>query len=96
MSAYLIVQIRVTEERRWSEYRTAVGPLAERFGGRYIMRGAGNVEVLEGAHDRRGLAVFEFATMEALHTFWNSPEYAALKKLREGAAELDAWAVPGV
>jgi uncharacterized protein (DUF1330 family) len=60
------------------------------------MRGAGGVEVLEGSHDRRGFAVFEFPTIEALHIFWGSPECAALKKLRAGAPELDVWAVPGV
>lgn len=96
MTAYLIVQIRITEQNAWSEYRTAVGTLAERFGGRYIMRGAGNLEVLEGSHDHRGLAVFAFPTMEAIHSFWDSPEYAVLKELRKGAAELDAWAVPGI
>jgi uncharacterized protein (DUF1330 family) len=31
----------------------------------------------------------------ALHAFWHSPQYVAAKKLREGAAELDVWAVPG-
>ena len=27
--------------------------------------------------------------MEAAQTFWNSDEYAELKQLREGAAEID-------
>ena len=34
--------------------------------------------------------------MERLHAFWNSPAYAEVKKLREGMAEFDVWAVPGV
>ena len=33
--------------------------------------------------------------MERLHAFWNSPAYAEVKKLREGLADLDVWAVPG-
>jgi uncharacterized protein (DUF1330 family) len=51
---------------------------------------------LEGSYDGRRLVVFEFPSMEVIHSVWNSPEYADVKKLREGAGELDVWAVPGV
>jgi uncharacterized protein (DUF1330 family) len=53
-------------------------------------------EVLEGSLEGRSLVVFEFQSMEAMHSFWDSPEYAEVKKLRQGSAELDVWAVPGV
>jgi uncharacterized protein (DUF1330 family) len=33
--------------------------------------------------------------MEKIREFWNSPAYAAVKPLREGAAKIDVWAVPG-
>jgi Domain of unknown function (DUF1330) len=59
-----------------------------------ILRG-GPVEVLEGSHHGRRLVVFEFPSMEVIRSVWNSPEYADVKKLREGAGELDVWAVPG-
>ena len=95
MAAYLVVQINITRPEAWPAYRAAVGPLVEQFGGRYLVRGA-EVEVLEGSHDGRRLVIFEFPSTEAIRRFWQSPEYAEVKKLREGAAELDAWAVPGV
>jgi uncharacterized protein (DUF1330 family) len=31
-----------------------------------------------------------------IHAFWDSPEYVPVKKLREGAAVPDVWAVEGV
>ena len=96
MAAYLFVQIKMTSGKGWPEYRAAVDTLAEKFGGRYIVRGAVEIEVLEGTHDGRRLVVFEFPSMEAIHAFWHSPEYVAAKKFREGAADLDVWAVPGV
>jgi uncharacterized protein (DUF1330 family) len=34
--------------------------------------------------------------VEAIRRFWDSPEYAKVKPLRENAAEVDVWAVPGV
>ena len=51
---------------------------------------------MEGSLEGRSLVVFEFQSMEAMHSFWDSPEYAEVKKLRQGSAELDVWAVPGV
>ncbi len=92
----MIAQIRLLRREGWSEYRDAVGPLAARFGGRYIVAGGAKVEVLEGAHDGRSLVVFEFPDVTAIDAFWRSAEYAALKALRAGLAELDVWAVPGV
>jgi len=97
MPAYMIVQIRVIRrEQGLSDYRDAVGPLAQQFGGRYLVAGGVKVDVLEGAHDGRGLVVFEFPSLDAIQRFWNSSDYAKVKKLRAGLAEMDIWAVPGV
>ncbi len=94
MPAYMIVQIRITREEAWPEYRAQVSALFERHGARYLIQG-GKVEVLEGDYDGRRIVVFEFPSMDVIRSVWNSDEYAAVKKLREGAGELDVWAVPG-
>jgi uncharacterized protein (DUF1330 family) len=95
MPAYMIVQLRVTDTEKYAAYRAAVPAVVETFGGRYLVRG-GAVEVLEGSHDGRRVVVFEFPSVEAIKRFWNSPEYAKVKPLRENAAEVDAWVIPGV
>lgn len=96
MSAYMLVQIKFLANRSaFARYRDVVGPLAERFGGRYIVAGGVKVDVLEGSHDGRSLVIFEFPSLDVIHRFWNSPEYGEVKKLREGLAELDVWAVQG-
>ena len=94
MTAYMIVQSTITNEEQYGNYRRAVVPLVETFGGKHI-RG-GTVELLEGQQDERRIALFEFPSMEAIHAFWNSPEYIPVKELRRGAASLDIWAVPGI
>jgi uncharacterized protein (DUF1330 family) len=38
--------------------------------------------------------MFEFPDIEAIHAFWNSPDYIPIKKLREGVVSLDVWAFP--
>lgn len=95
MAAYFIVQSTIADEARYQQYRDAVIPLMARFGARIIVRGA-PVEVLEGHHDGRRMVIFEFPSMDAIHAFWNAPEYVPIKKIRDGAATLDVWAVAGV
>jgi uncharacterized protein (DUF1330 family) len=95
MAAYMIVQISISNEPQYQKYREAVVPLIVKHGGKPIVAGAAKVETLEGHHDGRSLVIFEFPSLEAIHGFWNSAEYAPVKKLREGAAALDVWAVQG-
>ena len=94
MSAYLVMQITITDPRRWGAYRDAVMPLIAKFGGRHASKPDG-VELLEGHSDDRRIAMFEFPSMDAIREFWTSPEYGPVKELRQGAAVLEAWAVPG-
>jgi uncharacterized protein (DUF1330 family) len=95
MPAYLMVQTTVTDEARFQNYREAYAPIMEKFGGKFIVRRSA-VEVLEGEHDARPMVVFEFPSMEALHGFWHSPDYVEVKKLRQGAATMNVWAVSGI
>ena len=46
-------------------------------------------------HDERPVVMFEFPDMDAIHAFWNSPDYVQIKKLREGIATLNIWAFAG-
>jgi uncharacterized protein (DUF1330 family) len=93
MPALLIIQASVERRDAYKAYQAAVQPLISSFGGKLKGSGVG-LEVLEGAHDGRRLVVFEFPSLEKIKEFWNSPAYAKVKKLREGAAKIDVWAVP--
>jgi len=94
MTAYFIVQATISDEARFQKYREAVVPFIAKFGGKLAARGA-KVDVLEGEHDTRPVVMFEFPSMEAIHAFWDSPDYPPIKKLREGAATINVWAFPG-
>ena len=95
MPALIIGQIRVIDPARFEQYRAAVPAVIAQYGGRYLVRGGG-VTALEGTHDGRRQVVIEFPSREAAERFWHSPEYAAARRLREGAAEVVALLVPGV
>ena len=95
MAAYFIVQSTISDEAQYQKYRDAVIPLMARFGAKIIVRGA-KVEAMEGRHDGRRMVIFEFPSLDSIHAFWNSPDYVPVKKIRQGAAALDVWAVEGV
>jgi uncharacterized protein (DUF1330 family) len=95
MAAYLIAQSTISDEPQYQKYREAVVPLIASFDGKFMVRGA-KVEALEGRHDGRRMVIFEFPSMEAIHAFWNSPDYVPVKKIRREAATLNVWAVSGV
>ena len=80
-----------TEEhkRNYDEYRSKVPALIESFGGRYLVR-AGSGEAIEGAPAAARWHVIEFPDEAAAKAFWSSADYAALKPLRKGAANVRA------
>jgi uncharacterized protein (DUF1330 family) len=94
MSAYIIAQVRIDDPERYAEYRAGVPAAVAKYGGRFLVRGP-RVEVLEGRHDGRRVVVLEFPSMAELRRFWDSPEYSALRALRQSASEGDLWAVEG-
>ncbi len=70
-----------------SGYGTAAAALVARFGGRYVLRGAGALGLEGGFGDGASMVISEWPDKAAALAFWNSPEYAEVKKLRDGIAE---------
>ena len=90
MGAFMFIQADVTDPDQFMEYAKLAPALIARHGGRYrCMRGA--VEQLEGKSDNRKIVVSEWPSMEAAKSFWDSDDYQALKKVREGAADIDVY-----
>jgi len=87
MTAYMIVHAKITDRDKFiSGYAPAAAKLVEHFGGRYVMRAAGST-VLEGAlDDNASVVISEWPDKDAVLSFWNSPDYTEVKKLREGCA----------
>jgi uncharacterized protein (DUF1330 family) len=95
MAVYAVVNVRVTDPARYEEYRAEAPATIERYGGRYLARG-GAVEVLEGDWNPQRLVVLEFESMERFREWYDSPEYAPLKRLRQEAAATQFVVVEGL
>jgi uncharacterized protein (DUF1330 family) len=89
MTAYMIVTARIADREAFvSGYAAAAARLVERFGGRYVLRGPG-AQLLEGTFgDGASMVISEWPSSEAALAFWNSPEYAEVKELRDGVADV--------
>ena len=88
MPAYMIVIAKIKDRDAFiNGYGAAAGKLVEAFGGKYVLRGPG-AELLEGDFgDGASMVISEWPDKAAATAFWNSPEYAEVKKLREAIAD---------
>ena len=95
MAAYLVADTEIVDHQIYDEYKRQVAPVIAKFGGRFLVRG-GKHSVLEGTWQPHRLVLIEFPNMEALRSWYNSPEYAPLLALRQPAATDHLVAVEGV
>ena len=87
MPAYLIADIDVTDADAYAEYRRTVGDSIATFGGRFLARG-GKTETLEGSWKPKRVVIVEFASMERLRAWYDSPEYAPALRQRASVSSL--------
>jgi uncharacterized protein (DUF1330 family) len=94
MPAYMIVIAKIADRDAFiNGYGAAAAALIEQFGGKYVLRGPG-AELLEGDFgDGASMVISEWRDKAAVHAFWNSPEYAKIKKLRDGIADVQVLVI---
>ena len=87
MAAYLVITAQLHDREKFvAGYGPAAAELTGRFGGEYLVRAPG-LSVLEGDHPGGSLVISKWPDKAAALAFWNSPEYAEVRKLREGIAD---------
>jgi uncharacterized protein (DUF1330 family) len=95
MTAYVIVDVEVTDPERYERYKAATPAAIAAGGGRFLVRG-GELTVLEGDWQPSRLVVLEFEDLAAAERWYESDAYQAAKKLREGGATMRMVAVQGL
>jgi uncharacterized protein (DUF1330 family) len=94
MAAYIVVDISIEDPASYERYRALAPPSIGVYGGRYVVRG-GTMETLEGAWQPQRLVILEFANAERARAWWDSPEYAEAKALRQSCASTDMVLIEG-
>ena len=94
MTAWLIITAHISDREAFmTGYAPAAAALVEKFGGRYVIRAPG-AEQLEGSGSGgASVVVSQWPDKAAALAFWNSPEYAEAKRLREGKAAVSVLLV---
>ena len=95
MSAYVAVEIAVKDAQTYERYKQLAPPSIAAYGGRYLVRG-GATEVLEGTWNPPRFVILEFPTVQQARAWWNSPEYAPAKALRQACAQTQMLLVEGL
>lgn len=86
--AYVIGHITVKDKAKWSEYRRRVPATLEPWGAELVFRGT-LASVLSGNHVHNDTVVIRFPDLEAINSWYASPEYQALIPLRREAADME-------
>ncbi len=95
MTAYVIVDIEVTDPVGYEDYKKLAAPTVELYGGKYVARGGPN-ETLEGDWRANRLVILQFESVKAAKAWLNSPEYAPARALRHKYARTKMVVVEGV
>lgn len=84
MPAYVIAWTTVTDREPMMRYGAALPAVLERYGGRFLFSGLG-AKCVEGDWDATGMAIIEFPSSDDAQRWYESPEYAPLRALRQAA-----------
>lgn len=91
---YVIARANVTNASQWALYAAESTKAVQHYGGRFIVRG-GPCTVAEGEGRARNI-IIEFDSLDQAKAYAFSAEYAAARKVREGAGMMDIVVVEGL
>jgi uncharacterized protein (DUF1330 family) len=94
MTAYIILDIEVSDPAGYEEYKKLGPPTVAQYGGKYVARG-GKAENLEGDWSPSRIVMLEFPSVEQAKAWINSPEYAPGRALRHKYATSRTIVVEG-
>lgn len=81
MAGYVLVDVEITNEDGYAEYRAKVQSTIEAYGGEFLVR-AGRHEILEGEWRPKRLVLLRFDSLDRAKAWYSSAEYAAVLPLR--------------
>jgi uncharacterized protein (DUF1330 family) len=96
MSAYIIADIEITDPEDYQQYVQQVKATIAQYGGTYVVNGAtSQPETLDGQWTPTRITVLAFPNVEQAKTWYDSPEYAAIRSIRHRASTSSLIVVHG-
>jgi uncharacterized protein (DUF1330 family) len=94
-SAYILADVDVKDPAAYEEYKRLSSIAMKAHGAEVCVRG-GPVQVLEGDWSPKRSVLLKFPSVDKAKAFYDSPEYRAAKKAREGIAVMRMVLIEGV
>jgi uncharacterized protein (DUF1330 family) len=94
MSAYVIVEIDVSDSEKYEQYKKLAFTSVTAHGGKYIVRG-GSSDVFEGEWSPKRIVVLEFESMAKARAWYHSEDYQDAKQIRLQASIANMICVEG-
>jgi uncharacterized protein (DUF1330 family) len=95
MTAYVILDVDVSDMGRYQEFMAGVKPALERAGAKYLARGGAHT-VDEGDREPRRMVLLEFPSVEAWERFYRGPTYQRLQGIGDESASTRLVSVVGL
>lgn len=95
MTAYVIVDIEVTDAAGYSDYKELAPAAVAQYEGKYLARG-GKTETLQGDWKPNRLVILQFPSSEKAKSWLDSPEYAPALALRNKYAHSQMIVIDGL
>jgi len=95
MSAYVLVDIEITDPAGYEEYKKLAPASLAAYNGKFKVRG-GAWEIMEGHPTPGRLVILEFPSLDRARAWWNSADYADAKAIRQRTARTHMILVEGV
>jgi uncharacterized protein (DUF1330 family) len=93
MAAYLIAEVKVTDQSWIPDYVKHLHGLVAKHGGKYLSRSP-NVKAIEGERpDVTIVAIVEFPSMDKLDAFISDPQYRPLAEARIAGSQSRLYAI---
>jgi uncharacterized protein (DUF1330 family) len=94
---YIVADVEITDPEEFDTYRQRVRATMEQYGGKFLTSGvSSHPETLEGNWKTKILTIIVFPSVEQAKLWYNSPEYAAIKSIRQRASISSLLLVHGV
>jgi uncharacterized protein (DUF1330 family) len=95
MAGYIVADIEITDPNEYQKYAQHTAATLEPYGGKFLVRG-GQPETVEGDWKTKRIVIIEFPSVEQAKTWYDSPEYSAIKGIRHGSTISNILLVHGV
>ena len=94
--AYILLDTKITNPIAFEDYKVAVKPIAEKFGGEYLTRG-GKMDVVQNElWNPTRIVLIQFPSMVSAYRFLESPDYAPIKDIRLANSNTTLMVLEGI